>query len=160
MKSSPKKYQSCFRDSDDPEIRELALEIERKREAGIIKDPPRRQKDIKNIEDLARYVFKRVDLAESYQMLFQDGSLKRLVWPGPEFSDAIVKLVCEIAPLVPDRDTLRELRLVGTSISKSGMKKLQKALPLVKISVITEEEEKENWRWTQAVFPEEPVCPD
>lgn len=141
-----------FLDDDDPEIREVLQQIDREKREGRIKAPPRRPVDVKNLEDLCRYVFKLAHLDGDYQMRIEAGVVKRWVWFGHDFRDKMVRVVEEIAPRLSDTNGLEELRLVATRITDIGVERLRRIFPRTRVTRYSDEDDRDNWQWSQASY--------
>jgi hypothetical protein len=136
----------------DSEIREALLQLKGERRAGRLKAPPRKESDCHSLEDVCLYVFKSANLDGSYQMLRTDAGIKRWVWFGHDFGDRLVSVVERLAPHIQSKEALEELRLVATSVTKSGIERLRRVFPKARVTVYTDEDDKRNWQLSQAAF--------
>lgn len=141
------------------EIREAFEEVLQDRREGKHRPAPRAAKSCRSLEDLCRYVFKLAGLDGEYQMLMVGPALKRWVWHGHTFTDRFVNVVQEIAPLLPDRDHLEELRLVATRVTARGVERLRGIFPESKVTVYTDEDSDENWQLSQATYSANGLVP-
>ena len=141
-----------FYEGMDREMEEAIREVQADRKAGRIKDPPRHLSDCKTLEDLCLYIFERVHLIGTHQMLKSDTGIIRWVWCGRDFNDRLVAVVEKVAPSLPDTNNLQELRLVGTHVTAEGVQRLRKTFKKAEITTYTEEDERANWRWSQASY--------
>jgi hypothetical protein len=152
MSAKKKKELSPFYEGMDPEIREAILQVQEDRKAGKLKDPPRKATDCRSLEDLCLYVFKLAHLSGSYQMLKTDAGVERWVWFGHDFGDRLVRVVEEVAPQIPNKDELKELRLVATRVTDKGVGRLRRVFPNAEVTVYTDEHDKKNWQLSQAAY--------
>ena len=141
-----------FQDLMSPEIKQAFEEIQKEKREGSYKSPPKTAEDCHSMEDLARYVFKLARLDGEYQMLIAGPSLQRWVWSGHTFTDRFVKVVAEVAPRLPDRDALKEFRLVATRVTSAAVERLRTALPRSTVTVYADEESNKDWQLSQASY--------
>lgn len=149
MKKSNHSEYDIFRDSDDPLVRELGEKIIEARAKGLIKDPPKRAGDIKSMEDLCLYVFKLMQFNGEYQFRIINDMVTVWVWCGHEFRDSLIDKIEKILPQAAGKEALRELRLVDTRISASGLERLKRLFPGTNVTVYLPED---NPDWELAYY--------
>lgn len=137
-----------------PEIDAVIAEIQEEEKAGVFRRPPKHKtkSQILSVEDLCKYVFRKVHLDGNYQVRFADEHVRTWVWNGYDYTDRIVDLVEQVADQVTDKDLLEELRLVATKVTAKGIDRLRRVFPMARVSVFTDEQSDANWRWSQAHY--------
>jgi hypothetical protein len=143
---------SPFYGGMDPEIREALLQVQEDRSTGKLKPAPEKATDCHLMEDLCLYVFRLAQLDGSYQMLKTAARLQRWVWFGHDFGDNLVDVVEEVVPQIADKKELKELRLVATRVTPHGIERLRELFPNARVTVYTDEDDKRDWRLSQASY--------
>ena len=135
MKDKSKKTPFEELAKDDPELAEILSEIKQKREAGIIRVPPRTYRHCKDWRDAWLYAFMRAELHPDRHMQLNGDAVVRVAWIGPDFNDKSVASLEKIAPLVGKNNDLRELRLIATAVTGDGMERLKAIFPKAAITM-------------------------
>jgi hypothetical protein len=103
---------------------------------------------------LIKKIHRRIDLEGAFQVAVENGVVVRWVWCGPEFTDKVARSFLDACDevITEEASQLKELRLVSTSLNRTMVGELTRALPYTKITVFSELDEKANWRISQAAY--------
>ena len=118
-----------------PELSDTADRIKQGYEDGTVRDQPWRWDQCKSWLDGWLYVYRRCCLDYSRHLAWKDEQVFCSVWIGPDFNDHVIDWLERFSSRFGIDTALRELRLIGTRVSPSGIERLHKLFPNVKITM-------------------------
>lgn len=134
------KFYQLAIDSGDPEIAEAAKEVLENIRNGRVHDTPRCWNHCRDWLEAWLYVYDRAHLGHSIH-LSHDGQVATFaVWVGPDFNDKTVGWLERFQSRLGPSRGLSHLRLIGTSVSQSGLARLHALLPSTSIQVYSFDE--------------------
>jgi hypothetical protein len=125
---------------------ELAQEIREDYAAGRSREQPWRWDQCRSWLDGWLYIYRRVQLDYHQHMSWEGERVRRIVWRGRSFNDAVVALLERLSGRLGINRDLEELRFIDTRVTPAGVKRLRRLFPKARITTYSEAKVKESPR--------------